>query len=131
MATRKDRHDARVQAVAGLGKVLSRRAGSRCELCSGDQDLRVIEVPPVDEDPHVEAALLSCGPCLERHGAKHPARDADALRFLETAAWADPVPVKLMAIRWLRRLSDAGVDWATEILDGLWVPEEVQELLDS
>ena len=131
MATRKDRHDARVQAVAGLGKVLSRRAGSRCELCEGDLDLRVVEIPPVDEEPSADAAILACGSCRERRDDKRPAREAEALRFLETAVWADPLPVKLAAIRWLRRLRDADVDWARSTLDGLWIDEAVAEALDA
>jgi hypothetical protein len=129
MARGKDRHDAHKAAVAGLGKVLSRRAGSACELCGESLDLRPIEVPPTAEEPSAEAAMLACARCRELVEAKRLPRETQDLRFLEKAAWADPVPVKLSAVRLLRRLDAEGVGWATELLDGLWMPEEVEALL--
>lgn len=129
MARGHDRHEARVTAVAALGKTLTRRAGARCELCAGDLDCRVVEVAPTGEEPAEDAALLACGRCRDLIDGKKLPPDAADFRFLEGAAWADPLPVKLEAVRQLHRLSAAGVGWARECLDGLWLPDEVTERL--
>jgi protein PhnA len=129
MARGRDRFDAHVAAVHALGKDLSRRAGSVCELCGGGDDLRVLEVPPVDEEPDVDAAMLACARCRDVIEVKKLPADTTDLRFLEGAVWADPVPVKVAAIRLLRRLADHGAGWASECLDGVWIPEEVEERL--
>lgn len=125
MARGRDAHQARLSAVAALGKNLSRRAGSRCELCEGSDDLRVHEVPPVEEDPDEAAAILACAPCRDDMTAKR-LRDFDRLRFLETAMWSETPPVQVAAVRLLHRLSSE-VDWARDALDGLWLDEAIQE----
>ena len=51
MARGKDLHDQRTQAVARLGRNLSRRARSKCELCGEAEPLKVVEVEPVDDEP--------------------------------------------------------------------------------
>ena len=55
-----NRHQERVQAVAGLGRNLSRRAGNRCELCADRTSLAVVEVEPLPEDPDDDAAVMVC-----------------------------------------------------------------------
>jgi hypothetical protein len=127
MARGRDAHDARVAAVAALGRSLARRAGSVCELCGSGDGCRVVEVPPLSDDPDLERALLQCDACTEALGARR--LDGASLRHLTTAAWGDPVPVKLVAIRGLRRLAEQGELWARDALDALWIPEDVSELL--
>jgi protein PhnA len=129
MARGKDRHDAHRAALLALGKDLSRRAGSGCELCEEGFDHRPIEVQPTLADPALDRAILACARCRDTMTAKRLPREAADFRFLETAAWADPVPVKVAAVRLLRRLDAEGVGWASEVLDGLWLPEEVEERL--
>ena len=127
MARGKNSHDERVNAVQGLGKSISRRAGHKCELCGSDRELRIVEVPPVDEDPDASAALLGCRRCRDAMEAKR--LDAEDLRFLEGAIWAEPVPVRVAAIRLMRRLAEDQVVWARACLDGLWIDEELEARL--
>ena len=47
MSKGRDKHHARLNAVAGLGRNLSRRARNHCELCGEGGSLKVIEVEPV------------------------------------------------------------------------------------
>ena len=131
MARGRERHDARVAAVGRLGKDLSRRAGSVCELCGGGDDLRVLEVPPVEEDPDLDAVILACARCRDVVETPKLPRETSDLRFLEGAVWADPLPAKVAAIRLLRRIAASGAGWATECLDGLWIDEEVAARLDA
>ncbi len=131
MASGRERHQVRVQAVAALGRVLTRRARSQCELCEGSGDLRPAEVPPIDEEPDPDAAALLCGRCRELvQGGRLPRQLAD-LRFLEGTVWAEVAPVQIAAVRLLRRVAAEGVDWAIELNEGLWLADEIAERVDA
>ena len=125
--SRRARHQAEQAAIAALGKDLSRRSGSACELCQSKDQTRPHLVPPAEE-PDLDHAILGCGRCRELlDGGRLP--DPDDLRFLETAIWAEVVPVQVAAVRLLRRLAEGDVAWAQEANDGLWLPEEVEARL--
>lgn len=129
MARGRDAHKARLKAVAALGKTISRRARSRCELCDGDADLRVFEVPPVEEEPSDEAAVLACVLCRDDIEAKK-LRDFGRLRFLETAIWSETAPAQIAAVRLLRRVAEHEA-WARDALDGLWLDDEMTARVDA
>jgi len=128
MARGLDRHQAHKHAVAALGKNLSRRAGSRCELCEDTQGLHVIEVLACEE-PDEDAAILACERCQNALSKKPDPQDN--LRALASSAWSEIVPVQVAAIRLLRALSKSEVAWAQETLDGLWVPDEITVLVEQ
>lgn len=127
MATRRDRHHAHQAALHALGKSLSRRAHSRCELCEASGvRLDVVEVTGSPEEEVTEAwALLVCERCADVVEGRCR-DDVDTLRFLTTAMWSELQPAKIAAVRALR-----GVDapWAREALDGLWLDEETEALI--
>ena len=127
MASRRDQHHTHLHAVAALGKVLTRRAGSVCELCADSLDLRPLEVPPKEEEPSIDAAILACARCREATESKKLPRDIDSFRFLTGSIWSEVPPVQLAAVRLLRRLVEADVSWATEVNDELWLDEETEQ----
>ncbi len=128
MARGRDRHQAHEAAVAALGRGLSRRAGSRCELCGADSGLRVVEVDGGPPEPDPEWAVLSCRRCIDAMGPKGRWA-AGELRFLETTIWSDVIPAQIAAVRLARRVADAGEPWASEVLDGLYLEPEIESLL--
>lgn len=128
MARGRDRHQAHQQALAGLGRVLSRRAGSSCELCGEGAGLRPFEVEGGPSEPDPDWAVLACERCREAMGPKGR-WSAGELRFLETAVWSDVVPAQLAAVRLARRVAEAGEGWARDTLDGLYLDPSVEELL--
>ncbi len=126
MATRRDRHQARKAAVSALGRELSRRARSRCELCAASTALSVIEVDgnPHD-DPDVDWAVLICSGCADHlQGAA-----LASARHLAESAWSEVRPAQISAVRLLRRARDEGIVWAGDTLDTLYLDEKVEELL--
>ena len=127
MARGRDKHTARQAAVAALGKNLSRRAKNRCELCAQSTSLKVIEVAPTFDEPNEERAVLICVRCTAILAGEQT--DASTLRFLESVVWSESLPVQLCAVRILRSLSQQGIAWARECLDGLFLEPEVEELL--
>jgi protein PhnA len=130
MARGRDRHDERVAALAALGKDLSRRAGSACELCGAASGCQPIEVePPPEDGPELDAALLACPRCREALVARRlPGEPAD-YRFLEGVAWSEVLPVQVAAVRLLRRVAADGAAWAAECAEGLWLSDEVRARL--
>jgi protein PhnA len=127
VARGRDKHHARLAAVSALGKVLSRRARSCCELCGDGGRLSVSEVEGVPEEPELSWALLLCGRCTDLASAKR--LDATDLRFLETAVWSEVQPAQLAAVRLVRRLSESGTGWASDVLDGIYLDPEIEGLL--
>ncbi len=127
MSRGREKHQARLSAVAGLGRNLSRRARNHCELCGEGGSLKVIEVEPVFEEPDEDRAILVCPRCEGALGKRRP--DPMSLRFLENTIWAEVQPVQIAAVRLTRALAADGVPWAADALDGLYLDEEMEELL--
>ncbi|MCP4804325.1 MAG: phnA protein [Proteobacteria bacterium] len=129
MAKGRDKDQAHKAAVAALGKNLSRRAKSKCELCETGGKLVVTEVAgprpeAAGDDPSEDWAALLCDRCIDLVAGKKV--DTSALRFLETAMWSELRPVQILAVRALRTVDTA---WAREANDGLYLDPEVEELL--
>ncbi len=129
MAKGLQKHQERLDAVNALGRHLARRAGSKCELCeAGGVRLEAYEVPPAPAvEPELERTLLMCVRCHE--GAKGGQLAKGEWLFLQGSAWSDFAPVQVTAVRLLRRLDEAGEGWASELLDGLYLSDEVQDWL--
>ncbi len=129
MSRGRQQHDARVAAVAGLGRQLSRRARNRCELCDDHTSLRVVEIPPLFEDPDTDRAVMICERCVALVAGGRGRPDPATLRFLEGTVWSETLPAQLAAVRATRQLAADGVQWATDLLDGLYLDDDTEALL--
>lgn len=99
---------------------LKNRSESRCELCSATDNLRVYEVPPVDEAT-VDQCLLICNTCYEQ--IEDPRKvDVNHWRCLNDSMWTQVAAVQVMAWRMLTRLSAEG--WPQDLLDMLYLDDE-------
>lgn len=95
-------------------------------------DLRVIEIAPTGDHPSEEAAILACADCRELiDGKPKKLPPSDTLRFLETAVWSEVTPAQIAAVRLARRLASESVSWAVDLLDGLWLDDEVAALVEE
>ena len=129
MSRRHNEHQQRQQAVAALGRTLSRRARSACELCEGTDGTQPMEVEPVFESPDVQRAVLACARCRALPTAKRLSDEAASLRFLEQTVWSETLPAQLMAVRLVRQLAAADIGWARDCAEGLWLDEAVEALI--
>jgi len=118
-------HQARMLALQGLGKDLTRRAKSRCELTgAAGVPLRAYEVPPVGEEPDLERTLLLSAECWEM--LEHPERLAGRnWQCLAEAVWSEMPAVQVVAWRMLQELAKRE-DWAGGVLDGVFLDPEVE-----
>lgn len=122
------KHQERLDAVHFLGKTLVRRSGSKCELCGiAGEKLTIMEVEPVPENPSEDHAIFLCDACHEGcvGGKLQPMR----WRFLESVVWSEIPAVQVTAVRICRRLQHEKVDWADDLLSGLYLSPEVEEWL--
>jgi protein PhnA len=118
-------HQARVLALQGLGKDLARRAKSKCELTGASGvPLRPYEVPPVADEPDIERTLLVSEACHEV--LEHPKRlKGREWQCLAEVVWSEMPAVQVVAWRMLNELAKRE-DWAREVIDGLFLDEEVE-----
>lgn len=115
----------RLQAIAGFGKVLAKRAKFKCEWCEDDQDLRPVDLDPAAEPSEASLALL-CGKCRELRPGKMS--DGNRLRALSGAIWhSEP----LVALGAAKLLAASGEDWARQLVEDSLLDEETKAKLLS
>lgn len=103
---------------------LLQRCNSQCELCSSDSNLAVYDVPP-DADGSPERCVMICATCRDQ--IDNPdSIEPSHWRSLSDSMWNPAAPVQVMAWRQLKTLSDQGEVWAQELLDMLYLEEDVK-----
>jgi protein PhnA len=118
-------HQARNLALQALGKDLTRRAKSKCELTGASGTaLRAYEVPPIADEPELDRTLLlseACHAVLERPKTLA----GQEWRSLAESVWAEMPAVQVVSWRMLTVLATKE-DWAREALDGVFLDDEIQ-----
>ncbi len=111
MATGRQKHQARLDAIQLQGKDLARRAKRKCELCEGSGDLRIFDGDE-DAEPELSTLILACERCRAvLEGRKD---DERTLRFLESAIWnEEPIIAQLAK----QMLTGVDADWARLALE--------------
>ena len=105
-------------------QTLLQRCKSQCELCSSDTPLSVYDVPP-DADGSAERSVMICDTCRQQIDDPDSI-DPNHWRSLSDSMWNPAAPVQVMAWRQLKTLSDKGEVWAQELLDMLYLEDEVK-----
>lgn len=99
---------------------LKERSGSKCELCSATDDLRVYEVPPVSTGG-LDGSLLGCPTCIGQ--IENPdTTDSNHWRCLNDSIWNEHEAVKVVAWRMLHRLKPEG--WPQDLLEMIYLEED-------
>lgn len=126
MAKGYELHQARMMALQWIGKDLTRRAKSRCEITgAAGVPLRPYEVPPVPEDPDLERTLLISEECHEM--LEHPERLAGRQwQCLAEAVWSELPAVQVVAWRMLSELAKRE-DWARDVMEEVFFDPEVEQ----
>lgn len=123
-------HQARVQALQGLGKDLARRAKSKCELTGvSGVPLKAYEVSPVAAEPDIMRTLLVCEACIDV--LEHPKRlKGRKWQVLAEMVWSDFPAVQVVAWRMLNHIAKTE-DWAREALEEVFLDESIEEWAKS
>jgi len=126
MAKGYDKHRERLEAVNALGRELTRRSSSKCELCgAGGVKLSGLEIEPLPAQPDPDHTLFACDIC--RDGISGGKLDGARWRFLESVIWSDIPVVQVTSVRMCRKLQEQGVGWAADLLDNVYLSPEVEE----
>lgn len=130
MAKGVTKKQARLDELALLGKDLTRRSRAHCELCGhGGTRLEALEIAPLAEEPTLEHTIFICEQCRE---SMHPKKlNHQYWRFLETAIWSDLPAVQVTAVKLTRQLSAQGEDWASSLLESLYLDPAIIDWLDT
>ncbi len=125
MAKGYELHQARMMALQGMGKDLTRRAKSKCEITgAAGVPLWPYEIPPVGEDPDIDRILLVSNEC--RAVLENPKLLAGrSWQCLAEAVWSENPAVQVVAWRMLNELAKRE-DWAREVLDEVFLDAEVE-----
>ena len=130
MAKGYDKHQQRLEDLNAFGKNLTRRAGSKCELCgAAGVEMSIFEVPPIPDEPDYDRCVLMCHTCREQ--IDNPKLiEPQHWRCLHEAIWSEVPPVQVISLRLLRRLAERE-NWALDLLDQAYLTEAVEKWADE
>lgn len=130
MAKGYERSKQRGNKVSIFGKDLARRSKSKCELCGeGGLPLRVYEVQPAGDEPDKERCMFLCERCIDAIERLDKMTRVD-LMFLNNSIWSEVEIVKAYSIALLRKIEEKN-PWADDILDMVYMDEELEALVSS
>ncbi|MGL5037208.1 MAG: PhnA domain-containing protein, partial [Aeromonas sp.] len=107
-----------------INAILHARAGDKCELCSAAVALTTFVVPssPVNDDDHSVAICHTCHDQLTQPDTLV----VNHWRCLSDSMWSQVPAVQVLAWRQLKALSGKGEVWAQDLLDMMYMEDEVK-----
>ena len=131
MAKGLDKHKERQEKLSLLGKELTRRAKSQCELCSvSGEKLSIVEISPVPVIPSVDHCIFICSTC--QNELNLPAKqklDTHHWKCLHHSVWSEIPSVQVTAMRILKKLPDS--DWAQELIEQVYLTEDIENWINQ
>ncbi len=104
-----------------IERELSKRSGSKCELCGSTENLKVYQVLPAKKGG-LDESIMACTTCIEQIENSDKI-DLNHWRCLNDSMWSEHTAVQVLAWRMLSRMRNAG--WTQELLDQMYLDEEV------
>jgi len=107
-----------------IEETINQRSNSSCELCKADNSLSLYAVPPEDASD-ADKSIQICQTCFEQINHSKEL-DANHWRCLNDSMWSQVPAVQIVAWRMLKRLSSNAEVWAQDLLDMLYLDDEMQ-----
>ena len=103
-----------------IERELSKRCGSKCELCGATENLKVYQVLPPKKGG-LDESIMACSTCIDQ--IENPDNvDLNHWRCLNDSMWSEHTAVQVVAWRMLNRLRGSG--WPQELLDQMYLDED-------
>ena len=103
-----------------IERELSKRSGSKCELCGATENPKVYQVLPTKKGG-LEESILACNMCIDQ--IENPDNvDLNHWRCLNDSMWSEHIAVQVVVWRMLSRLRGSG--WPQELLDQMYLDED-------
>jgi protein PhnA len=112
-----------------IEETINQRSNSSCELCKADISLSLYILPP-EENLDADKSIQVCQTCLGQINHQQEL-DTNHWRCLNDSMWTQVPAVQIMAWRMLKRLSTQAESWAQDLLDMLYLDEEMQAWAES
>lgn len=126
MAKGLDKHKERMGKLSSFGKDLTRRSGSKCELCStSGVSLEVFEVPPVHDDPDFEKCVFICETC-KKFIENNKSDPGNHWKCLNTSIWSEVPAVQVLSYKLLKQIEEQE-KWVSELLEEVYLDPEIEE----
>ena len=104
-----------------IERELSKRSGSKCELCGATENLKVYQVLPTKKGG-LDESIMACTTCIDQ--IENPDKvDLNHWRCLNDSMWSEHTAVQVIAWRMLSRMRNAG--WPQELLDQMYLDDDV------
>jgi protein PhnA len=100
---------------------LIKRSNSKCELCDFNEKLTVYNVPPITEIEEKNCILVCLTCTTELENTK---LNPNHWRCLNDSMWSEFSAVQVTAWRQLYKLKYAGQDWASDLIDMMYLEDE-------
>jgi protein PhnA len=110
-----------------LSTELTKRCGSKCEICGSTKTLSSYVVAPKTGNS-TDDLIAVCETCLIQMENPETA-DQEHWRCLNDSIWSPLPPVQVVSYRMLQKFSDQ--QWAQDLLGMLYLDEETQEWADA
>jgi protein PhnA len=101
-----------------MNKNLESRACGKCELCGSEGELQAYSVSGTNAED-----IALCTTCVE--SIDEPLLNANHWRCLGESIWSSIPAVQVASYRTLKKLSDEGESWASDILEMAYLEPEV------
>lgn len=107
-----------------LERLLKKRSNESCELCGNKEKLNLFKVPPVTDELTEKNSILVCETCKDQLEGKTEL-DTNHWRCLNDSMWSEHAPVQVTAWRMLYKLKYSGQDWASDLIDMMYLDDTV------
>ncbi len=107
-----------------IERLLNKRSDESCELCGHKEKLSVYNVLPKTDEQTEKNSILTCETCKNQLEG-NTELDANHWRCLNDSMWNENVAVQVTAWRQLYKLKYAGQDWASDLIDMMYLEEDV------
>lgn len=105
-----------------LKETLLMRSKGMCELCEGNENLEMYEVPPEDT-AHEENTVIACQKCLAQIEKRAELNLEYWQNILPSSMWSEVVPVQVVSWRMLNRFRNES--WAADNIEMMYFNEDV------
>ncbi len=116
------------QIAMTIEQAVKQRAENKCELCSSEQNITAFEVAPSDGSSDQYVCL--CDTCTAQIETPDSI-DVNHWRCLNDSMWSQVPAVQVMAYRQLTTLNSRGEGWANDLLDMLYLEDDVKKWADA
>lgn len=109
-----------------LNSYLADRCRNLCELCGSNDSISTYVVPPKSEE-EIDNIIGICEKCLFQINGNEEI-NANYWRCLNESIWSEVPAVQVVSYRILKKIKE---DWATDLLNMVYLDESTQDWADS